>query len=751
MKLNWVKINGFRCFRDEGMLKLKKGKSLCLLAENGRGKSTVADALDFWCAGDVAWTRREGVGLSALVHLDRNEALIEVQVEGAGVARRKLQGGKAGGLEASGPLVLDFATEHLPLLRYKTMASFVDKTTNDKRAELLEALGLDSLGTFRSGVRSVARKLRDLAKEADQRLIDAERVWTEGLNGKAFTEVAKKLSAVAQLEDPIESEDGLAVWELPAKVEQRTNLSLAQAQELSRAQEELEQHSPALWSDAVADRQAAEERGLSTLLEAGKQVLANSEDDLCPLCLVKQDREALLARIEERAGQLATVDQHFQAAEAQLEEHEQAVQRLLRAIKVVLETREAVPQDCIGPLEKSRSEFDSYVDQLVDARRQRAPLPSKPSAPSEKIAAALQAAALTAPEGVSEALLDLAELKGSLLSLRRARKAATEAQGKHDAAAAGAKIADETVERAIQTALDRINGPLAEFYAQLVGKPTYSDLRLTYTQERAGGIDFEFRWDGRHDVRPPQRVMSESELNALGLALFLAHIKTDPPTWRTMVLDDVIAAFDAVHRTRFVRLLISEFADWQVILLTHDQQLSRTIGTEAPDWLQSKVTAWSTTQGPTFDSARTVERLRKRLDAGEPAEELGGLARQAIEEALERPVRKLGLKIRHDPTNTYAADEYRRALIDGLAEGKFPKANDPILAQLRTDGSTSNRACHFRDQEPGITEQDLRVLLEDIGKLEKLFHCDVCDKKVWAVPQAGSAHCQCECGQLSCA
>jgi hypothetical protein len=70
LKINQIKINGFRCFRDDGELKLKMGKSLCLQAENGRGKSTVADALDFWCTGNVAWTRREGVGLGALIHLD---------------------------------------------------------------------------------------------------------------------------------------------------------------------------------------------------------------------------------------------------------------------------------------------------------------------------------------------------------------------------------------------------------------------------------------------------------------------------------------------------------------------------------------------------------------------------------------------------------------------------------------------------------------------------------------------------------
>lgn len=338
-----------------------------------------------------------------------------------------------------------------------------------------------------------------------------------------------------------------------------------------------------------------------------------------------------------------------------------------------------------------------------------------------------------------------------MIALRETQASAQEAANKESAANAAAKLTDEAVENAIQVALDRINEPLASYYTQLVGQPAYSDLRLKYIQARAGGIEFEFKWAERHNVRPPQRVMSESELNALGLALFLARLKTDPPSWRTMVLDDVVASFDAVHRTRLIRLLTAEFDDWQIILLTHDPQLSRTVSAEAPQWQVEKVTAWTPSDGPSFGPSDMRARLRERLDAGEPAEELGGLARQAIEEALERPVRKMGLKIRHDPTNNYTADEYRRALVDGLSDGGFPRADDEILVRLRTDGSATNRACHYSEREPGITEQDLRILLEDIEALDQLFLCEKCKKKVWQVPHQGSERCQCECGELTCA
>lgn len=751
MKMARLEFDGFRCFRKKRALPLKGGRSLCLQAENGRGKTSIADALEFWSTGDVAWTHRDGVGLEALVHLDCHEAAVEIQVDGVGVASRRLHGNSSGPLEAgAGPLAVNFSGERLPVLGHRTMAQFVDKTANDKRSELLEALGLNDLGAFRAGVRSVKSQLKRRAKEMSERQKAAEQALNAQLGEEKLDDTLARLSASAGLDSRLSDGDDLIAWKPPAVQTQAPSSPLSRSEELARAREELSQASTDLWTAAIEDKAAAEQRGLSTLLEAGSQVMATSDEDRCPLCLTAQDRQALIDRISERAAELAATDEKFGKAEQQLTAHAEAARRLVRALEGVLSNEAPMEVDLAQPLEASLTELKGYLERLTEARAQRRP-PGNVPLPSAQVVAKAHKVALSTPAAVGPALVELSTLKGMLVELRDSRAAAAQADRREAAANAAAQLTDEAVERAIQAELDRINEPLASYYAQLVGQPVYTDLRLVYTEARAGGIEFKFKWDGRHDVRPPQKVMSESELNALGLALFLARLKTDPPSWRTMVLDDVVASFDAVHRTRLIRLLVTEFGDWQVILLTHDSQLSRTVAVEAPQWQVEKVTAWTPSEGPTFGPGNTRARLRERLDSGEPAEELGGLARQAMEEALERPVGKMGLKIRHDPTNGYAADEYRRALVGGLSEGGFPRADDEILVRLRTDGSITNRACHYSDCEPGITEQDLRILLEDLDALDQLFHCDTCGKKAWEVPHQGSTRCQCECGELTCA
>ena len=314
-----------------------------------------------------------------------------------------------------------------------------------------------------------------------------------------------------------------------------------------------------------------------------------------------------------------------------------------------------------------------------------------------------------------------------------------------------AAIGDEAVEGTIKAEIERINATLGAFYSELIGGSPYSNVALDYVATRVGGIEFSLTWDGREEVQTPHRIMSESQLAALGLALFLAHLRINPPQWRTLVLDDVVTSFDEVHRTRLVRLLEREFAAWQVILLTHDAQLARTVSEEAPQWAALKVTSWTPADGPSFKPAAPLKRLTERLAAGEAADELGGLARQALEQALELPVRQLGLKIRHDPKNVYAADEYRRALLDGLNSGSFPKLDAPVLGRLGTSGSVTNRACHFRDQDPSVTTVDLETLVADLDELNTLFDCDECGEKAWKVRDSRSSRAQCTCGDLHCA
>ena len=69
MKLKRVVVEGFRGAPKLFELPLD-GKSLCLLGENGRGKTTIVDALEYWSLrARLENFEREGYRLDATINL----------------------------------------------------------------------------------------------------------------------------------------------------------------------------------------------------------------------------------------------------------------------------------------------------------------------------------------------------------------------------------------------------------------------------------------------------------------------------------------------------------------------------------------------------------------------------------------------------------------------------------------------------------------------------------------------------------
>jgi hypothetical protein len=750
VKITRLKAQGFRSLLSPQKIELKMGRSMCLVADNGRGKTSVVDALEFWSTGDVAWVHRDGVGLGALVHLSAPEAVVEVTTDSVSASRR-LAGSRVGELTVGKGLMLaGSAPEPIPMLRHRTMADFVDKTANDKRTELLTMLGLSELVPFRLGLRSAARRTRSAAAAAMQTVQTSRGALEQALGGLGLEAKIAELSSTAGVS--VASQDDLLAFAIEqAGTVAPTATRLAQVDELQAANQAAAASSVARWNTALADQRVAGEQGLSALLAAGQQLLAGWDDDRCPLCLAEQPRDELAEHVRERALELAEADQRFAASASEAEEREQVILRLGRALRAIVEDERNAGWQYLAAAQSILGALRAEVQAVKDARAVRGALALSVPTLDVEVIAALRAEATRAPGESGPALLELARLRGHVVARERA---AAELRGAERVAAAterAATLGEAAVRSAIDEALAGLNLTVGDFYTRLIGGSPYDDVRLEYRDARAGGVEFSFVWNGSEEVSPPHRVMSESQLGALGLALFLARLKLRPPQWRTMVLDDVVTSFDIVHRTRLVRLLEQDFGEWQVILCTHDQQLARVIDDETSGWRTLKVATWTPDGGTVFGEAEPRKRLGQLLQEGRAADELGGLARQCMEQALERPVRRLRLPIPHDPNNVYSAADYRRALLDGLRDGGYVHADHAVLKQLATNGSMTNRACHFKEHEPGITAQDLELLLTDLDVLDSLFYCDGCQKKAWDIRAAGSPHCQCECGKLSCA
>jgi hypothetical protein len=144
---------------------LEPGRSLVVFGENGTGKSTIADALEWYFTGEV----------ELLTHEGRQHAIRHVGAE----KERETSVTLATSGNLGGTVVFGAERDRAPiaaagretfLLRGRTLADFINKTKTEKWRALSEILGLDAVDSLRQDLQSARTELRKRAKTAEQEL-----------------------------------------------------------------------------------------------------------------------------------------------------------------------------------------------------------------------------------------------------------------------------------------------------------------------------------------------------------------------------------------------------------------------------------------------------------------------------------------------------------------------------------------------------------------------------------------------------
>lgn len=134
------------------------------------------------------------------------------------------------------------------------------------------------------------------------------------------------------------------------------------------------------------------------------------------------------------------------------------------------------------------------------------------------------------------------------------------------------------------------------------------------------------------------KVLSEGEQRAMGLAMFLAEIESQPHT-STVVFDDPSTSLDHVYRRAIAKRLVAMSATRQVLLFTHDAVFLTELAIalqQAGHTASYKTISWDTAPGlvsegltwATMDTRARLEDLRTHTKAlradqtGYPADEI---------------------------------------------------------------------------------------------------------------------------------
>ncbi|MES3664439.1 MULTISPECIES: AAA family ATPase [Mycobacterium] len=585
--LDSITVSGFRGIGPKVTVPLQPGPGLTVIAgRNGSGKSTLAEALELALTGvNSRWKDKPVVWSQAWRNLHAGEPAqirIGLTEEGSGTttigvdwpagqevpvedARRWVQRKKQK-QEPVGALGWDTAlTMYRPLLSYDELSGILEGRPSEFYDQLYRLLGLEQLSSAIGILDAEIKKLRqpgaDLKKAADalKPILAAH-------------EDARASAAAAQVKKTKPDLD--AVRPLITGVPPNVPMAWEQARQLtSPSAEDSEIKYTALRSAAQALQ--AEVRRADALAADRAQLLESSlefhdqhGDQLCPVCGqgILDQGWALAARAALERDQSALSD--LTAARAEAQQARSAVVAMVRSV-----ARPPLADAELSTIEAARAAYDVFAelpigDDLALADHVQATLP----------------ALRTAYAALTQEASDLLQAREDAWSPVAAELAAW--LHKAEAAAAVADqlaVATEASKwlqaNASQLRNERI-APLAEKSREI-----WAALRQESNVD-LGGIRLEGQKTTRRVVLQAAvdgsdteafGVMSQGELQALALAIFIPRATSPESPFRFLVFDDPIQAMDPSKIDGFLDVLITLARDRQVIVLTHDNRLPAAI------------------------------------------------------------------------------------------------------------------------------------------------------------------------------
>ena len=319
------------------------------------------------------------------------------------------------------------------------------------------------------------------------------------------------------------------------------------------------------------------------------------------------------------------------------------------------------------------------------------------------------------------------------------------------------KVRDEIRKRSTKI-IDEISSDIQRMWSILHPDEKIEGIRLYLPENTDKAIDIGLKSHGV-EQSSPRLTLSEGYRNSLGLCIFLAMANREPNKEIPLFLDDVVVSLDREHRGMIAELLVQEFSDRQIIILTHDRDWfsDLRVQLEGSDWAFTALLPYDkpdigirvSAKISTFDDARFF------LDSN--PDSAGNTARKIMDTELAVRAQQLRIRmpflLREKNDHRTAHDFLFRLISDGskafqIREDDDYKIHEEAITAFRNADklllSWGNRASHSFD----LTKSEASKLISACEKALDHFVCPRCNKSVHKLKDNSAKRMQCECGHL---
>ncbi len=736
---------------------------IMIFGENGTGKSTIVDGIDFVCNEQLGSLEERSISGSKskyMASLGESEVDLVVSLKYNGQEwKGKLLSGKRpisqGPQKRPRSHILRRSQilriiDRQPKERYEAIKQYIEVPYCEKNETALRNAKNNNLGDF------------NLSTEAlNQSKSDLEGLWkAENQPGPGYMEWAEKKLKPDHpgLKANIDKITGLMnLYSLCAE-------KYKEYKKYEEQQKNYEKRGD-LAKEAFFRNQLKVVKGsdvLIDLLKAAQSYLKqNKEIQNCPVCENKIDAGKVNERITER---LASMPEQIRLKE-DYEKAQKQVEMNLYLVKTI-------QNQFIGKVKDLAQYF--YENKLIDIIQ---PLSQEPKSFEEKypgenfnnLSFDKSYAVCTDIRPQKEALEKIKEemkktdgqftaIHNHITKIKEKEKLCKKLEKKIAKLKSLLNLIEKERKDFVKSVLSDISGIVEEIYLKIHPDEGIGKIKFYLNPKTIGSLEFTGQFQNNDDV-VPQAYYSESHLDTLGICVFLAlaHHYKDEDT--IVVMDDVLTSVDQVHMERFNKMLIEEALHFnQVIITTHYRAWRDRYrygrGPSANIQL-IELLPWSVSKGICHTKTRIIvdELVEKLSSYPFNRQAVASQAGILLESLLDFLTKIYRCNLPRNPEPFYILGELLNGLNTKLRKSlKIEKSSGhnidlvPFITAVEEKTWIRNQVgAHFNAAGMDISDNDIKQMGKDTIALANALICGECGQ----IPDndKSGSHWECHCGK----
>jgi len=771
-KIKNITITGIRGIRESIFLPLNE-KSVLLYGDNGTGKSSISDAIEWFYNDRVSHLSGSEIDLKEAL---RNSDLKDTDTSSIEITyNRNLLDNTKKLFNKKGKIIPEISNssddfqkyyvasqnENL-LLRYQYLRDFIDQTKGEKLTYLSNIIGFSEVTKTKDVLRKSFNSLKSEIKSQNyEAQINNEKQTLIAKIGAAISQENNLFEKISEIIEPLKTginvnsiediDKVLNYIKKPADTKQITEFQFLENtnKTLSTLKEEITlidkeyQKYFTEFNKIAEDVQSIMQTFLAELLKSGETVIARKfhKDNTCPLCLQQKNLEELKTDIKRRLKEIEESSKKKIAFDTAKKFIADIVTERLKRIEVLTdnlllnEQENLSIKNAINDLKSKLIEYQNAANEKVTSGNK---LPANTSLALTEDDFKIQNHISIRFEAIQKAMANdkstelyanISAAKDAFLKIKRFEKNKSKLEHQKNSLEL---IYNEFVKRqkeGLESFINTFSAYINEYYEYMNPDEQFHEIRIVTIGEddELNGITIEYKYNDTWAF-PPQKYFSESHLNCFGLSFFLASVIAFNKENKFIVLDDVISSFDSTHRKRFADLLFEKFEDFQFILLTHEsewysyvQQLAKRKG-----WSIGEI-KWTELKGAHLEEQPSdLKRYIEQELAKSSVETLGNPIRKYLEAKLKDICLNLDVKVSfrlNDVNEKRMPDELLNELKSKINKngGQDLKVKIPVIDRVSNSSLLGNLLSHDNPFIPKLG--DLKAFWADIKELESIFYC----------------------------